>query len=297
MYLFISAFLTMVSAVPQLYEGFVTGQISNRDGTPAVRVRVMAMDATSTTAPSFVSLTETDLNGRYRLDRLAPGRYFLVAGLVNAPTYYPGVANILEAQTVPVTRDGGLPALNFKMATLLQAHVRGHVTVSPDDAGSQPIDVVLLRPGQDPLRTALANDGSFEFPEVPPGNYNAAVRAVNRTTSQVPISVHDQDVTGVELVLSRSIQLQGRVVVDGGGTPPNFRFKMEPGAFGLVSGPIRPNAQGAFDLNLPENLRFELYAFPPAYLLKSMTYGQTDLMREPLTAGGTELVVTFSRKP
>lgn len=72
---------------------------------------------------------------------------------------------------------------------------------------------------------------------------------------------------------------------------------MESNAFGLISGSIRPKLDGTFDLELPEKLRFELYDYPSSYAVKSVTYGPVDLLREPLKAGGPEMVITFAPKP
>jgi len=148
-----------------------------------------------------------------------------------------------------------------------------------------------------PLRVKVARDGLFDFSNVPPGNYRAAVRAVSRTTPVVPITVLDKDITGLELAVTRPIKVQGRVIVEGGGSIPDFRFRMEQNAFGLVSGPVRLNSDGTFSLELPEKIRFELYGYPSSFDLKSVTYGANNLLREPLKAGGAEMQITFSRRP
>jgi Carboxypeptidase regulatory-like domain len=75
--------LSLSAAATQIEEGVVTGQILNSEGNPVVGSRVMAMEV------GCASLAETDKDGRYRLDRLPPGRYYILTGLVDAPTYYP----------------------------------------------------------------------------------------------------------------------------------------------------------------------------------------------------------------
>jgi hypothetical protein len=74
--------------------GIVTGQLLNPNGAPAPSVRVMAtaLPETGVQGGTMVSLTETDSNGRYRLEKYSPGRYYIQAGLVDNPNYYPGVA-------------------------------------------------------------------------------------------------------------------------------------------------------------------------------------------------------------
>jgi hypothetical protein len=43
--------------------------------------------------PVLASLTLTDGSGAYRLENVPPGRYRIAAGLLDAPTFYPGVAD------------------------------------------------------------------------------------------------------------------------------------------------------------------------------------------------------------
>src|SRR5262245_51172274 len=88
--------------VAQAQTGVVTGQIRNPDGSPAAGIRVAVTEArdsnNTTAAPVLVSITQTDASGRYRLDRVPSGRYYIVAGLVEFPTYYPGVSDVKAAQ-------------------------------------------------------------------------------------------------------------------------------------------------------------------------------------------------------
>src|SRR5262245_42420423 len=67
--------------------GVIIGQLRNMDGTPAVGVRVGAMVANSATdsATAFVSLAETDSAGRFRIDRILPGTYYVTAGFLESP--------------------------------------------------------------------------------------------------------------------------------------------------------------------------------------------------------------------
>jgi len=75
--------------------GTVSGTLRGTDGKPAAGLRVAAMARpdvgnTAGTATSLVSITQTDDNGRYRLEDIPPGQYYIVAERVTLPTYYPG---------------------------------------------------------------------------------------------------------------------------------------------------------------------------------------------------------------
>jgi len=60
--------------------GTITGVLKTSAGQPAVGVRGAAM----------ASLVTTDAAGRYRLENIPPGRYYITAGRVDFPTYFPG---------------------------------------------------------------------------------------------------------------------------------------------------------------------------------------------------------------
>src|SRR6185436_1569977 len=90
--------------------GAVTGRLS-RNGQPAAGIRVTAMAIPEagvrvSDAASFASLGLTDSDGRYRLENIPPGRYYVTAGFVDVPTYYPGVASISAAKAVNVEPGG-----------------------------------------------------------------------------------------------------------------------------------------------------------------------------------------------
>jgi hypothetical protein len=80
--------------------GIVTGSVHSESGSAAAGVRVgaMAIDDPS----SLVSVSETDANGRYRLTNIPAGRYFIVAGRLDQPTYFPGGTDRAKAATVAV---------------------------------------------------------------------------------------------------------------------------------------------------------------------------------------------------
>src|SRR6185503_20936215 len=108
--LLIAAFLAQ--AVGQLpnQTGIVTGRLT-KNGQPAANIRVSAMvipepGVSITEASSLASVVLTDTDGRYRLENIPPGRYYVTAGFLDVPTYYPGVASISAAKAVNVEPGG-----------------------------------------------------------------------------------------------------------------------------------------------------------------------------------------------
>jgi hypothetical protein len=67
----------------------------------------------ATTAPD--AFTETDRDGRYRLDRLPPGRYRITVGASEDPTISPGVASTTDAVLVTVGPHGTLEGRDFTL--------------------------------------------------------------------------------------------------------------------------------------------------------------------------------------
>jgi len=88
--------------------GTVVGILRDSAGTPASGVRVSALVRPEAindlaAAASFAALGETDSAGQYRLENIPPGRYYIVAGRVDAPTYYPGTVKPSDGTLVSIT--------------------------------------------------------------------------------------------------------------------------------------------------------------------------------------------------
>jgi hypothetical protein len=83
--------------------GAITGLIRTETGAPAAGVRVAAMAASS--APGGTTLygiAQTGPDGRYTLEGIPAGRYYIVAGPVQSPIYHPGVDSSANATIVTV---------------------------------------------------------------------------------------------------------------------------------------------------------------------------------------------------
>jgi len=101
--------------------GTITGVLKDSAGKPAAGIRVGAVprpdsleELTGNTS-AMSSLGETDEQGRYTLENIPPGRYFVAAGILNAPTYYPGTQAMAEGKIVTVTAGGTLPGIDFTL--------------------------------------------------------------------------------------------------------------------------------------------------------------------------------------
>jgi hypothetical protein len=100
-----------------------------------VRVVAQATEdgATSIDGAAFASLAETDSQGRYRLEGVPPGRYYIAAGLVSALSYYPGAAALSEARTVIVTTGSQLTGVDFMLVRSAGVRVSGYIRGIPEN--------------------------------------------------------------------------------------------------------------------------------------------------------------------
>lgn len=94
--------------------GSVAGVVRASDGRPASNVPVTALRAdTITTIRAILSLTATDSEGRYRLESVPPGSFYITAGRLDGPTYYPGTLEIEDAQIVSVAVAAAVTGMDF----------------------------------------------------------------------------------------------------------------------------------------------------------------------------------------
>jgi hypothetical protein len=115
-------------AVPQQAgTGAVTGQIRLISRAAAMGVRVSVMTVTDSVESNEVTvldrITQTDRQGRYRLENVPPGRYFIVAGDLSAPTYYPGTSLLKDARIVTIAAGSIVDAIDFQILRLPVAPV------------------------------------------------------------------------------------------------------------------------------------------------------------------------------
>jgi hypothetical protein len=129
------------------------------------------------------------------------------------------------------------------------------------------------------LETSVGADGSFTFPKVLPGRYIVYLRL--RAVTQVTVGT--SNVTGVIVAVPQDILVSGHVIAEGAqAIPPAV----------VVEGNGKPaTAQnrntGTFILTLEKGENsISVRNIPEGYRLKSITYGDVDLQKQPLKLDG-----------
>jgi hypothetical protein len=117
-------FLIPASAVAQAGYGTVTGKIHFNDGTPAEGVRVSLMIAPDSNketngVTALVHIAQTESDGSYHLNDVPPGRYYIVAGRLDAPTYYPGTLDPKSAQIFTIEAGSNTDVLAFAIPSAI----------------------------------------------------------------------------------------------------------------------------------------------------------------------------------
>jgi hypothetical protein len=210
--LFFGIALAQVPVVsPAGKNGIATGQLRLPSGSPAAGVRVAAMAVPDAGAPAssgvLVSLTQTDSDGRYRLENIPPGRYYIQAGLIDFPNYYPGASTLAAATSVLIPPAGVVEKLDFTLSRSAGVTVRGRVPPH-----SNIMMVMLMGGSRVPAASntvAPRSDGSFEFTRVTPGTYTLAAMPRNPLPN-LTIVVGDADID-VGLPRGAGFNVSGRV--------------------------------------------------------------------------------------
>ena len=326
----------------------ITGRITDEFGDPVTDVQVQAMRYQFTNGERQLvnagRMSTTDDLGQFRVFGLMPGDYVVRASLrsnnaatsaANAAegpqgypgTYYPGVTDVAQAQTVTVAMGQELSAVAFPLVPARLSRISGTATSSEGRplAGA----VVVLRSTGGAAAGARLNigggnqvrpDGTFRLINVPPGDYILDVQQrpqnmQNLNLSQLefasmPLSVAG-DVDNLAIVTTPGVTVTGRVVFLGqnaqkatargvqvtataaSGTPSIMAFAGRALGGGLVSN------DGTFELRGlagPQVIRAG--RLPTGWAVKSISLAGADVTDTPFdfTPGEnlTGLVVTLT---
>lgn len=257
-------------ALPRM--GVITGRVSDEQGDPIEGVTVLAMrslfmNGRRMLVPIGSANVVTDDIGEYRLSRLPPGSYYVMAStketwkvvesgkevlLGYVPTYFPGVPSAGEGRRVTVGIGQQVAGIDLGLIAGRTAHVAGHAV----DSDGKPFKQVSLNQELRGLDFAsfrggpganVAGDGSFTIRDVPPGDYILTAMRMDTDgapeVAQTPVTVDGADIDDISLVGSGGGTVSGRVVAEDAGLALNT-VRMTVGA--VVHGQPSPSVLGAF---------------------------------------------------
>ena len=163
--------------------GTVLGVLRDSSGAPAAGVRVSAMARPDeikdlAASSSFGALAETDSAGRFRLENIPPGRYYIVAGRVDAPTFYPGTVQASEGKIVSITPGVTVEGINFVLNN-------GSVGRANPDLGGVAAWVI-------PIQTRI--EGGGKIPVFAAGRF-PVLRLTRFTGARTDVSLNTASVT------------------------------------------------------------------------------------------------------
>jgi TonB family protein len=219
---------------------------------------------------------------RYRLENVQAGRYYITAGFLDLPTYYPGVSAMSGATVVSVLSGTPVTGINFAVTNPLGVTVSGRVRRTTGLGGIGGQAVALLGGNPAVQQTTTLADGSFQFQRVLPGTYQLS-SAAGRTNQPLSVVVADQDVKGLEIVVIPTVTVTGNVVVEGNGTRPRVQLQLSPFRGGGQSGGFATQPDGTLRATFSEgDYRVSWSPLPAGYEIKSITSGGVDLLTNSL---------------
>jgi Carboxypeptidase regulatory-like domain len=296
--------------------GAITGRVVDESGDPvegaALRVReIRFMAGRRQLVGVDATALPTNELGRYRIFGLQPGRYVVSAEVGHvgtedlpgyATTYFPGTPNPGEAQLIIVGVAQEVHDIDFPLAPVRTARIAGRTISAAGEPYRGAIELrASLRSGSVVTASVGARtepDGSFEFPNVPPGEYVVqATRGIEVAWQFV--TVNGTDLTGVVVQTQAGSFVRGRVTFEGAGTPNRRQIEIAPLP---VDPDLVPFSGGPKTADIRDDWSFEIpyvsgpcrlgVRSPDGWTLKAIRVKGADVTDTPLAFGATSQSLT-----
>ncbi|MBI4485986.1 MAG: carboxypeptidase regulatory-like domain-containing protein, partial [Acidobacteria bacterium] len=218
--------------------GVITGRVLDEFGEPVTDVLVTTMRSQDVggqrrIVPAGRTSTTNDI-GEFRLFALPPSDYYISATLRNsaattstgedrsgyAPTYFPGTANIGEAERVTVGLAQTVSEIVIPLLPIRTARLSGRAIDSDGRPIVGSVGVFCITAGITPFTVGTVRtgvDGSFTVSGLAPGSYKlmADVPQISGEMATLDVNITGTDVTDVSLVGVKPVTARGRIVFQG----------------------------------------------------------------------------------
>ena len=249
----------------------------------------------------------TDADGGFSIGGFPPGRYILTVtpplalALPVKPqnpldpieayikSYYPDGTDFASAAAIEIGPGSQVRGLEVQIRRVPVFKISGKV-INSATGGSGPAEIINLiyagsaTPGQ-PARSTAIVSGEFSFENVPLGNYILETRALEEPGPQPPLigwqllSVSNSDLEGLVVEMKPSIELRGRVLVEGApiSSLPQITLTPIEGLNYLASPTV--DANGTFSLKgvEPTAYRLTLGVLRAPLFVKSIRFNGQDV--------------------
>jgi hypothetical protein len=291
--------------------GIISGRIfaDSGEGLAGVEIELLAKrSGTGGAMPPAVGFAQTEASGVFQVGDLQEGEYYVRAYVgptvrpskgdetqAYAPTYFPNVMRIDEAQPISVGAGQESFGVDFALATTRTYVISGRLI----DPAGPPLDrakVVIIRIGGNSAlnHTApVSSNGSFQIRNVMPGDYMLRVEDSGQTLrwlAAVQQITVDADLSGLQVVARRGARLEGRILRDDGDALPfdpgtlrvglEQRMERRPGIPGGVygAGGRSPESDGTFSIETPGGpSNLWVMGLPSGWTVKAIRLEGTDI--------------------
>jgi hypothetical protein len=290
--------------------GVITGRILDEFGEALADVQVTAqryqnIGGRRRLVPAGRTAVTNDI-GEFRLFAIPPGQYYLSAALRNmgpmmadsddrsgyAPTYFPGTANMAEAQRVTIGLGQIVSDINMALMPTRTARIMG---TAVDSRGNPMIGMVMAMPRGESMMMMfgppgqIRPDGSFSIGGLAPGTYVLQTQGMSGPdgeSASTEVTLSGDDVSGIRLTGSKPSTVAGRVIVDPGAAqtlrPSTLRLSLQPVVMDMpmmgMGGPGVVNDDLTFELRArPGKMRIALAGPVPGWSVRAVRYHGLDV--------------------
>lgn len=242
-----------------------------------------------------VSAAQAAPTGEFRLPDLPAGAYILRAWPANpqsvsfrgaggpdesvAPTYYPGALLSAQARPIPVASGTEVAGLDFSLLLTPYFRVSGRVLSAEGLKSPAACSVTLTSspPGLTLSARYRPEDGTFQFPEVPPGDYDLlaySVETANIGSATRRITVSGADLEALDIALDPPATLKAKVTSPAPIPQGTLHLRLRPQTLRDVEEEpvsIPEDGEVEFTAFLKDRYRLEFTTKTPGIYLRSIT--------------------------